>query len=112
MKKMKIVYFKDGGYEVKEVDNTLDTMHELVRGYIQTVYIAKDLVLVCDDEGKLKDDAEPSLFLVSDITVDPIFNPCFIVSFKGSDFASLNKTQIERIKKSTFNVDGNCVIKV
>ena len=112
MSKMRIMHFKDGGYEVKNVDNELDTMHELVGGYIQTVYIAEDLILVCDDEGKLKKDAEPSLVLVNDKICDPIYNPCFIVSFRGADFRSLSNIQIERIKKSTFNINGTCFIKV
>jgi hypothetical protein len=112
MKKLKIAHFINGGYEFKEIDNTLDKMHELVGGYIQIVFIAKDLVLVCDDEGKLKENAVPSLMLVTNTLTDPILNPCFIVSIRGEDFASLTNKQIEWIKKRTFKVDDFCCIKV
>ncbi len=112
MKKLKIAHFTNGGYEFKEVDNTLDKMHELVGGYIQIVYIAKNLVLVCDDEGKLKENAVPSLMLITNTITDPILNPCFIVALKGEDFTSLNKTQIEWIQKNTFKVGGLCCITI
>lgn len=111
-KKIKIAHFKNGGYEFKEVEYTLDKMQELVGGYIQTIFIDKDLILVCDEEGKLKKDTIPSLLLVTNVMSDPILNPCFIVSRRGEDFASLTNKQIEWIKKRTFKVDDLCCIKV
>lgn len=36
-----------------EVENTLEELHKAVGGYIETVYLEDDVVLVCNEEGKL-----------------------------------------------------------
>ena len=41
-------------FEEKEVENKLEDFQELVGGYIETVTIATDLVLICNEEGRLK----------------------------------------------------------
>lgn len=37
-----------------EVENTLKGLQEIVGGYIETVTIATDLTIICDEEGRLK----------------------------------------------------------
>lgn len=37
-----------------DIDNTLEALQEAVGGYIETVHINDRLVLVCNEEGKLK----------------------------------------------------------
>lgn len=36
------------------VQNTLEGLQEAVGGYIETVTLASDLVIVCDQEGRIK----------------------------------------------------------
>ena len=36
-----------------EVENTLEGLQKAVGGYIETVYLEDDVVLVCNEEGKL-----------------------------------------------------------
>lgn len=40
--------------EVREIQNTLEKLQELVGGYIQVVRFDYESVLICDEEGKLK----------------------------------------------------------
>ena len=38
--------------EVKEIEDSLRTMQNIVGGYIQTVHLDDSVVLVCNEEGK------------------------------------------------------------
>ncbi|MBQ9599858.1 MAG: DUF3846 domain-containing protein [Clostridia bacterium] len=37
-----------------DIDNTLEALQDAVGGYIETVHITDKLVIVCNEEGKLK----------------------------------------------------------
>lgn len=37
-----------------EIENTLEALQWEVGGYIETVTLASDLVVICDEEGRLK----------------------------------------------------------
>jgi hypothetical protein len=37
-----------------EVENTLSCLQEIVGGYIETVTVAEDMVIICDEEGRFK----------------------------------------------------------
>ena len=56
MKNLSIRNYRDT-FELadKDIDGDLSSMQQEVDGHIETVTIAKDLVLVCDEEGRLKD---------------------------------------------------------
>ena len=38
----------------KEIQNTLRALQEAVGGYIEPVMVEEDLVVICDEEGRLK----------------------------------------------------------
>lgn len=40
--------------EQAEIDNTLETMQKIVGGYIETVTLSKDTVLICNEEGRIR----------------------------------------------------------
>lgn len=51
--KIKVLYKPVGKpFEVREIPNTLEAMQELVGGYIETVTICTDLVLICNEDGR------------------------------------------------------------
>ena len=55
MNKIKVIIkepFKDP--HVSEIENTLETLQMIVKGYIETVSIG-DIVIICDEEGLFKD---------------------------------------------------------
>lgn len=37
------------------IENTLESLQGQVGGYIETVTFAEDVVIICDEEGRLKD---------------------------------------------------------
>jgi hypothetical protein len=52
---MKVVVMKpDALPDVQDIPNTLEALQELVGGYIEVVELADGLVVVCDEEGRLK----------------------------------------------------------
>ena len=54
---MKIkVLIKEPGEQLRasEVENTLEALQSVVGGYIETVTVATDLVIICNEEGILK----------------------------------------------------------
>lgn len=72
---MRILYkepFKDA--EVKEIEDDLKVMQELVGGYIETVKIMNgvDIVMVVNDMGKINN-LKPNIISSQDVIVGNIF---------------------------------------
>lgn len=40
--------------ELREIDNTLEELQGYVGGYIETVTFASDLVIICNEDGRLR----------------------------------------------------------
>ena len=51
------VYIKEPGkgLELKEIENSLEELQHIVGGYIETVTVATDLVIICNEEGLIND---------------------------------------------------------
>lgn len=83
---MKIVVKKAGQMpEIREIKRDLEAYWEIVGGYIECVRMTDGIILVCNDEGKLKG-LEPNFILGNDIIVGDVF----FVGVKGDDFTSLS----------------------
>lgn len=90
---MKIVLYRVGSpSEVIEIDGSLRSMQTLVGGYIQTVTYAKDLVLICNEEGRLQN--LPGNRIVSGQLIVGDF---FICSFNADELVSLSEKQIDEL---------------
>ena len=51
---MKILVCEPGKHPyVKEIEHTLENLQKTVGGYIETVTISTDVVIICNEEGKL-----------------------------------------------------------
>ena len=50
------VYIKEPGKspELKSIDNTLEALQQTVGGYIETVTLADNSVIICNEEGRLR----------------------------------------------------------
>ena len=50
------VFFKEPGKKLRQmqVSNNLHVLQQLIGGYIETVTLCTDLVVLCDEEGRLK----------------------------------------------------------
>ena len=96
-KELKIVLKKVGeNPEIMNIENTLEKKQELVGGLIEVVPVLKNILLVCNEEGKL-DNLLPNLIF----PYDYIAGDCFFVGddYKNGDFKSLTNEQIIEIKE-------------
>lgn len=61
--------------KIIEIENTLEALQQAVGGYIQAVYLDENIVLLCDEEGKLKG-KEYNFALPTDIIVGDVLFLC------------------------------------
>ena len=95
-KELRIVLKKVGKKpEIMNIENTLDAKQKLVGGLIEVVGLTEDILLVCNEEGKL-DNLLPNLMF----DYEYIAGDCFFVGddYKNGDFKSLTDEQIEKIQ--------------
>lgn len=53
---MKVIYKAPGtAAEPRDIPNTLEELQASVGGYIETITIASDCVIICNEEGRLLD---------------------------------------------------------
>lgn len=96
-KELKIVLKKVGEEpEVVNIENTLEAKQKLVDGWIEVVSVTEDILLICNEEGKL-DNLAPNLIF----DYDYIAGDCFFVGddYENADFKSLTDKQIEEVKE-------------
>lgn len=67
-----------------ELDNTLESLQKTVEGRIETVRIAPDLTIICDEEGLLKDKR-----FNCTVTGIQLFGTIIFVGVKDDEFADL-----------------------
>ena len=73
-------------------DNTLEAFQEAVGGYIETVTLCTDLVLIVNEEGRIK-----GLPYNTTICGCQLYGPVLAVSTKGDEFASLKAAHIRTV---------------
>lgn len=66
------------------ISDSLENLQKTVGGYIETVTLMKDLVLICDEEGLLKN----TKFNVKLLGMQ-LFGPIIICGTAGEEFADL-----------------------
>lgn len=82
----------------------LKTLQELVGGYMTTVSLPLNILMVCNDEGMLQN--LPVNFYMGN---NPFFGDVFFCSYADFDFAGLNEEQLNFIKENmfkSFDVEG------
>ncbi len=95
-KELRIVLKKVGEIpEIMNIENTLESKQKLVGGLIEVATVTEDILLICNEEGKL-DNLLPNLIF----DFDYIAGDCFFVGddYENGDFKSLTDEQIEEIK--------------
>ena len=75
----------DAKWERREVENCLRTFQGLVGGYIETVTVSHDLVLIVNEEGKLQG-LEPNVLFRNEWLVGTVV--AVGLDKKGENFAS------------------------
>ncbi|MBE6685756.1 MAG: DUF3846 domain-containing protein [Ruminococcaceae bacterium] len=66
------------------ISNTLENLQKTVGGYIETVTLASDLVIICDEEGRIKN--KP---YCCDICGISFVGTVIICGIEGEEFADL-----------------------
>ena len=92
---MRVIY-KEPGKEPRTmvIPNELKVLQDLVGGYIETLKIADNVVMIINEEGKLLDLA-PNFFVGA--IADVILGPVVICEEDGEDFALLSDHNVELI---------------
>lgn len=83
--------------EIKEIPNDIKAFQAIVRGYIEVITFLKDrndILLVCNEEGKLLN-LPPN----RKVNGDTICGDFFIVRAEGAEFVSLTELDIKAVKK-------------
>lgn len=77
--------------EIVQIENTLEAFQQAVGGYIETVTIASDAVIICDEEGRLKDKATNCSVMGVDFV-----GTILVVRVMGEEFVSIPAANIKR----------------
>ena len=101
---MKAIVLSNGKLEVKEIENSLATLQEIVGGYIEMpflskVFIQNEIDMVINEEGKYMDDLKPQIAVISKVNnqiLDLIYGNCIFVSHDNKgDTIGLSNRQIK-----------------
>ena len=95
---MKVIYKKPGeAPEIREVENDLKPLQELVGGYIETIPI-NGITMIINEEGKLKG-LPVNFLMVGNGYAQAIVGPVIFCRSEGFDFTSLQDEDIEMIQE-------------
>lgn len=79
--------------EERDIENTLKALQDIVGGYIETLTLCKDMIIVCNEEGLIND-------MPFNCTVcgTQLFGPIIFVGFDGKeDFCDLQESARELV---------------
>lgn len=93
-KEMRVLVKEPGkAAELREIPNTLEALQGIVGGYIETVWLSDNSVLVCNEEGKLQ-----GLPVNFRIFGDVIVGTALFAGVSGEEFCSLTDKQIDGVR--------------
>lgn len=88
---MKVIIKQPGKEpEVAEIENTLPALQQVVGGYIETVTLAADCCIICNEEGRLQELPYNLTFCGVSFVGTILF-----VGVAGDEFADLSKEYAE-----------------
>ena len=82
--------------EAIEVGNELEKLQQLVGGYIETIPYKDNIIVLLDEEGRLKDSEDNIIVPKYGMLVGNII----FIGTEGEDFTSLTEDQIQEILRS------------
>ena len=91
-KKIKVIVKNPGKpATLARIPNDLDTLQELVGGFIETVRIAPDVVLIINEEGRVMDPPLPEQKVYGMWFAGPVV----VAGTRGSDFTDVPKAILD-----------------
>lgn len=95
---MKVLTFVPGkDPELREIDGSLKSMQALVDGHIETVDLPGELVLICNELGRIENLDPGAKMYVDGALWDVIRGTCFVCRADGDEFVGLEEGDEERI---------------
>lgn len=83
--------------KIVEIENSLENFQNIVGGYIEVFPLENNILMVLNEEGKIKD--LPVNFIIGDERyAEEIVGNVFFAGRNDVDFDSLNEEQIEILK--------------
>lgn len=102
MKEIKVLKFEVGKkcYE-SVIEDSVEAIQEFVEGYFETIPIDNTHILICNEEGKIRDLARSILLVgINSLQIkDVIRGNCFITKSRGANFTSLTKQDLKELSK-------------
>lgn len=96
---MQIYTLKNRQFVMTEIDNTLEAMQEFVNGNIEVINITDKILLVCNEEGKMRR-LPPAAFIVrNQKSQDIIVGKFFLCREDGENMVSIHESDIEDFKR-------------
>lgn len=90
---MKVLYYEVGKEPImKEIENTLDAIQDLVGGMAEQVYIKQEYVALVNEEGAIN-----GMAYNRDVRGCPIYGNFFICKMAGEDFAGMTDRDVDRV---------------
>lgn len=119
---MQAIILKDGKLYKEEIKNDLESLQQLVGGYIETPLISftfqdNNIISIVNEEGKFIEGLKPSIAVVDQNgkLLDLVFGTVVFVADGGEDFVGLKNKQIEIIKKELNQfalLSNGCAVRV
>lgn len=94
---MRVLKYTADNRELIDISTELEDLRYVIGGHLETVTLPDDIILICDEEGKLKYKA-PTLIIkdTNGIIYDVVVGVVLFVSFDGvDDWTDLQNHQIE-----------------
>lgn len=96
---MQIYTLNNRQFVMTEIENTLDAMQEFVDGPIEVINITDEILLVCNEEGKMRG-LPPSAFIIRNQEAqDIIVGKFFLCREDGEDMVGIQESDIEDFKR-------------
>lgn len=78
-------------WRLRQIDNTLEALQQFVGGYIETVTLSLDVVVICNEEGRIRGLPENVRLCGVDFC-----GPVIVAGIKGEDFADLKMAYVKQ----------------
>lgn len=96
---MRIYTLKNRQFVMTEIENTLDAMQKFVNGDIEVINITDKILLVCNEEGKMRG-LPPAAFIVRNQQAqDIIVGKFFLCREDSENMVSIQESDIEDFKR-------------
>lgn len=89
----------NGSVYYDEIENSLEEFQNQVDGFIETIPLFDNYVLIVDEEGKLKESPMSCVITNNHDVVDYILGDCFITKINGEDFDDIDEQEVLNVLK-------------